>query len=156
MGILHTEHNENIYGKYYQRYSEQKQTQNFIHSYLTTKSIELTLIIYVGCIPENHQKKKDSVACVCDRTIPTERPPLSAELVPPLADRGCHVVSVMDPYGRILGFLNQSPYFFFQVAPQLYSRGWVNPVPDPLLFRKSGSAGNRTRTSGSVARNSDH
>jgi hypothetical protein len=30
-----------------------------------------------------------------------------------------------------------------------------NPVPDPLLRRKSGSAGNRT-TSGSVARNSDH
>ena len=32
---------------------------------------------------------------------------------------------------------------FFQVA-QLTSRGWVDPVPDPLL-RKSGSAGNRTR-----------
>jgi hypothetical protein len=32
----------------------------------------------------------------------------------------------------------------------------VDPVPDPLLLRKSGSAGNRTRTSGSVARSSDH
>jgi hypothetical protein len=32
----------------------------------------------------------------------------------------------------------------------------VNPVPDPLLLRKSGSLGNLTRTSGSVARNSDH
>jgi hypothetical protein len=32
----------------------------------------------------------------------------------------------------------------------------VDPVPDPLLLRKSRSAGNRTRTSGSVARNSDH
>jgi hypothetical protein len=39
---------------------------------------------------------------------------------------------------------------------QLYSRGWVDPVPDPLLLTKSGSAGNRTLTSGSVARNSDH
>jgi hypothetical protein len=28
--------------------------------------------------------------------------------------------------------------------------------PDPLLLRESDSAGNRTRTSGSVARNSDH
>jgi len=27
----------------------------------------------------------------------------------------------------------------------LTSRGWVDPVPDPLLLRKSGSAGNRTR-----------
>jgi hypothetical protein len=32
----------------------------------------------------------------------------------------------------------------------------VDPVPDPLLLRKSGSAGNRTRTSGSIARNFDH
>jgi hypothetical protein len=32
----------------------------------------------------------------------------------------------------------------------------VDPDPDPLLLRKCGSAGNRTRTSGSVARNSDH
>jgi hypothetical protein len=31
----------------------------------------------------------------------------------------------------------------------------VDTVPDPLLLRKSGSAGNRTRTSGCAARNSD-
>jgi hypothetical protein len=60
-----------------------------------------------------------------------------------------------DPYGRNIGFLDRSSYFFFQVAPELYSRGWVGPVPVPLL-RKSCSVGNRTRNSGSVARNSDH
>jgi hypothetical protein len=27
------------------------------------------------------------------------------------ADRGCHMVSVTDPYGRILGFLDRSRYF---------------------------------------------
>jgi hypothetical protein len=32
----------------------------------------------------------------------------------------------------------------------------VDPVPDSLLLRKSGSAVNRTGTSGSVARNSGH
>jgi hypothetical protein len=32
----------------------------------------------------------------------------------------------------------------------------VDPVADPVLLRKSGSARNRTRISGSVARNSDH
>jgi hypothetical protein len=32
----------------------------------------------------------------------------------------------------------------------------VDPVPDPLLLRKSGSAGNRTQAYGSVAKNSDH
>jgi hypothetical protein len=35
---------------------------------------------------------------------------LSAKLVPTFADRGCHVVSVTDPYGRILGFLVRSRY----------------------------------------------
>jgi hypothetical protein len=44
------------------------------------------------------------------------------------------VVSVTDPYGRTLGFLDRRRYFFYQVTPQLYSRGWVDPVPDPLLF----------------------
>jgi hypothetical protein len=81
---------------------------------------------------------------------------LSTKLVPTFADIGCHVVSVTDPYCCILGFQDRSRYFFFQVAPQLYSRGWVGPVPDPLLLRKSGSAKNRTRTSRSVVRNSDH
>jgi hypothetical protein len=27
------------------------------------------------------------------------------------ADRGCHVVGVTDPYGRIIGFLDRSLYF---------------------------------------------
>jgi hypothetical protein len=31
----------------------------------------------------------------------------------------------------------------------------VDPVSDPLLLRKSGNARNRTRSSGSVARNYD-
>jgi hypothetical protein len=70
---------------------------------------------------------------------------LSAKLVPTFADIGCHVVSVTDPYGHIFGFLDRSRYSFFQVAPHLYSRGWVDPVPDPLLLRKSDSAGNRAR-----------
>jgi hypothetical protein len=81
---------------------------------------------------------------------------LSAKLMPTFADRGCHVVSVTNPYDRIRSFLDRSRYFFFQVAPQLYSRGGEDPVPDTLLLRKSGSAGNRTRTFGSVARNYDH
>jgi hypothetical protein len=45
-----------------------------------------------------------SVALVRKRTIPTERPPLVGELVPTSA------VSLTDPYGRILGFLDRSCY----------------------------------------------
>jgi CBS-domain-containing membrane protein len=33
---------------------------------------------------------------------------LSAKSLPTFADKGCHVVSVMDPYGRILGFIDRS------------------------------------------------
>jgi hypothetical protein len=36
-------------------------------------------------------------------------------------DRGCNVVNVMDPCGRILGFSDMEPLLFFQIAPQLYS-----------------------------------
>jgi hypothetical protein len=81
------------------------------------------------------------VALVRKRTIPTERPPL---------------VRATDPTAVNLDSLDPSRYFFTQVAPQLSSRGWADPVTHPLLIRKSGSAGNRTQTSGSVARNSDH
>jgi hypothetical protein len=94
-------------------------------------------------IPDPHKKKKPSVVLVRKRTIPTGRRMLK-KLVPTIADRGCRVVCATDPHDRILGFLDRSRYFL-QVAPQLYSRGWVDPVPDPLLLRKSGSAGNLTR-----------
>jgi hypothetical protein len=79
---------------------------------------------------------------------------LSAKLVPTFAGRGRHVVSATDSYGRILGFIDRNRYSFFQVIPQVCSRGWVDPVPDTLL-RKSGSAGNRSRSTGSVVRNPD-
>jgi hypothetical protein len=54
----------------------------------------------------------------------------------------------LQPYSRLSRL--EPLFFFFQVTPQFYSRGWVDPVPYPLLLRKYGSAGNRTRTSGSV------
>jgi hypothetical protein len=82
---------------------------------------------------------------------------LSEKLVLTFADTGYRVVIATDPQGRKLRiFLGRSRYFFFQVAPQLYSRGWVDPVPDPLLLSKCSSSGNRTRASGSLTRNSDH
>jgi hypothetical protein len=55
------------------------------------------------------------------------------------------MVRVTDPYGRILCFVDRSRCFFFKVAPQLYSRGWVATFPDPVL-KKSGSTRNRTLT----------
>jgi hypothetical protein len=55
--------------------------------------------------------KKNSMVWGRERTIPTEWPPLIGEVMPTFADRGCNVVSVTDPYGGILGFLDSSRYF---------------------------------------------
>jgi hypothetical protein len=97
------------------------------------------------------------VALVHEPTIPTERPLLVSKVNPNFCRWSeCCVVSVAESYGRNLGSLDQSHYLFFQVAPQLFSWCWVDPIPDPLLLRKSVSARNQTQTSGSVARNSDH
>jgi hypothetical protein len=85
---------------------------------------------------------------VRERTIPTEQPQLVGEVIANLCGyrvpRGQRDGSLRS-YSR---FSRQEPLLFYQVAPQLYSRGSVDPVPDPLPFF-SGSAG-------SVAKNSDH
>jgi hypothetical protein len=57
-----------------------------------------------------------------ERYRPSDRR-MSAKLVPTFAERGCRVVSATDPHGRILGSPDRSRYYYFQVAPQLYSRG---------------------------------
>jgi hypothetical protein len=54
--------------------------------------------------------KKTRRPSVRERTIPTERLPLVAKLVPTSADRGCCVVSTTNPYSRILGFLGRIEY----------------------------------------------
>jgi hypothetical protein len=77
--------------------------------------------------------KKNSVVCVLERTIPTERPPLVGEVFSNFCGkrvpRDQRDGSLL-PYSRVSG---QEPLRFYQVAPQLYSRGWVDPVTDPLL-----------------------
>jgi hypothetical protein len=40
--------------------------------------------------------------------MPTVRPPFVGEVMPRFADKRCHVVSVTDPYGRILDLLDRS------------------------------------------------
>jgi hypothetical protein len=69
---------------------------------------------------------------------------LLAKLVPTLVGRGCRVVSAMDPHGRIFGS-RPEPLLFLPSSSSMVLRGCVDPVPDPLLLRKSGSARNLTR-----------
>jgi hypothetical protein len=42
-----------------------------------------------------------------------------------------------------LSFLDTSPYFFFKCLLIYPLKGWLDPVPDPLLLWKFDSAGNR-------------
>jgi hypothetical protein len=44
-----------------------------------------------------------------------------------------------------LSFLDRSRYFSFKYLLICPHKGWVDPVPELLLLRKSGSVGNRTR-----------
>jgi hypothetical protein len=82
----------------------------------------------------NRPKQTNSMVWVRERTIPTERPPLVGEAIANFCGyrvpRGQRDGSLR-PYPR---FSRQEPLLFYQVAAQLYSRGWVDPVPDPLLF----------------------
>jgi hypothetical protein len=94
-------------------------------------------------------KDLNAVALVGERTMPAERPPFVGKVVPTyLRIEGVAWSAQRIPTVINLGFLDRSRYFFFQVAPQLSSRGWVDPVPDPLLLRKSGNAGNQTQDLG--------
>jgi hypothetical protein len=61
-----------------------------------------------------------------------------------------------NPTAFNLSFLDWSHYFFFQVPPHLFSRAQVDPVPDPLLLQKSGSAVIEPGISGFAARESGH
>jgi hypothetical protein len=76
---------------------------------------------------------------------------LSDKLVPTFADRECRVVSVTDPYDHNLGFPHRSHYFFFQVSSSVVLTRLSGLRSRPITCQKSGSAGNRSRTSGSVA-----
>jgi hypothetical protein len=112
----------------------------------TWQSVTLPLRATVYCC-EEHTTLKIKLRSLSPQTnIPTERPLLVGEV----SANFCKVESVgwsaqQIPMAVNLGFLDRRRYFFIQVAPQLSSRGWVDPVPDTLLVRKSSSAGNRTR-----------
>jgi hypothetical protein len=66
-------------------------------------------------------------------------------LVSTFADRGVSRGQRDGSHTAVNLFSRPEQLLFFRVAPPLSYKGWVDPVPEPLLLRKSGSAGNRTR-----------
>jgi hypothetical protein len=92
------------------------------------------------------KKKLNSVALAGRRTIPTERQPLVGEVSANfLRIEGVALSAQRTPTAVNLCFLGRSRYSSIQVAPQLSSRGRVDPGPDPQHLRKSRSAGKQTR-----------
>jgi hypothetical protein len=57
--------------------------------------------------PEKKNKQTPWSESASELYRPSDRR-LSAKWLPTFVDKGCHVVSVTDPYGRILGFLDRS------------------------------------------------
>jgi hypothetical protein len=62
--------------------------------------------------------KKNSVALVRERTIPTERPPLVGVVSVNFTDRRCRVVKATDPHGRILDFKTEKCHIRYFEAGQ--------------------------------------
>jgi hypothetical protein len=60
---------------------------------------------------------------------------LSAKLMTTFADRGCYVVSVTDPYSRILGFLGRNRYFSFKyLLTCTHEAEWYNGLIITHMF----------------------
>jgi hypothetical protein len=69
----------------------------------------LALMYWVYC--DNKKKKKTPWSESASKLYRPSDRSFSAKWLPTFVDKGCQVVSVTDPYGRILGFLDRSRYF---------------------------------------------
>jgi hypothetical protein len=61
---------------------------------------------------------------------------LSAKLVPTFMDRGCHVVSVTDPYGRILDFIRPELLLFLSRSSSVLLTRLSGPRSRPTTSQK--------------------
>jgi hypothetical protein len=78
-------------------------------------------------------------------TVPTEWPPRPAKSCPLLQLEDVVWSAQRIPSAVNLCFLERSRYILFKIAPNLFSRSWVDPIPDSQLLRNSDIAGIRTR-----------
>jgi hypothetical protein len=99
--------------------------------------------------PASNLNNTHSVALVCERTTPTEQLLLvgkdSANFCGKWVSRG-----QMDPYGHIISFSSPEPLLFLPSSSSIVLTRLSGPRSRPLLLRKSGSTGKRTRTFGSL------
>jgi hypothetical protein len=113
------------------RYFLSKPLQYVIHK----SSYRLMLQTAVGAAQQIQPQPK---------TEQTPWPESASELYKPrhgrlsakIADRGCHVVSVTDPYGRILGFLDRIRYFFLPSSSSVVLTRLSGPRSRPTASQK--------------------
>jgi hypothetical protein len=129
------------------------ETQVDLHKFLE-KDVDLQAkhVYESGCnfwiqISTNMKKQTNSVALSPRANYTDWTTAISRwNLVPTFVDRG---VSCGQRGGSPtvvnLSFLDQSRQFSFKLLLIYPHKGWVGPVPESLLLRKSGSGGNRTR-----------
>jgi hypothetical protein len=74
------------------------------------EAVECVICLRIGSsgVILGRRTKTNSVAWVRERTIHIERPPLVGEVGANFTDRGCHIVSLTDPYSLILRFLDRT------------------------------------------------
>jgi hypothetical protein len=114
---------------------------------------KIKLILSFGCTQDSTinafysfawyiKLKLNSMVWVRERTIPTERPPHVSEVISNFLRIEGATLSAWRISTAVFSVFWTGADTFYQDAPQLYSRAWEGPVPDPLHF--SASAGNRT------------
>jgi hypothetical protein len=99
------------------------------------------------CVTKKKPKQKTNSVALSPQVNYTDRVTATCRrnLVPTFVDRGMSRSQRGGTPTVVNLFSRPEPLLFFQVAPHLSSQGWVDPIPDPLLLRKYGITGNRTR-----------
>jgi hypothetical protein len=83
----------------------------FLRQFTILISVSYKLRVILGWYKQNQTNKQTPWSeSASELYRPSDRR-LSAKWLPTFADKGCQVVSVTDPYGRILGFLDRNRYF---------------------------------------------
>src|SRR5215469_10037536 len=104
------------------------------------------------------KKKKNSMAVVRERTIPTEQPPPVGDLVPTFADRGVSRGQRNgSPPPAVNLFSRPEPLLFYSSSSSVDLPRLSGPRSRPTTTQKNLAApGIEPETSVSVAKNSDH
>jgi hypothetical protein len=130
-----------------------------VHIYFQVSLLYLSVwLILLGFVRFEHlkAKKKTSMVWVRERTIPTERPPLVGNVIANfLRIEGATWSAWRIPTAVFSVFYTGAATFLSSSSSVVLTR-LSGPRSRPTTFFLSGSDGNRTRASGSVAKNSDH